>query len=171
MPLKKPVEVPKLPKTRKKNAETAKKAIPAKKSDKIEYVCFPFFKFDDVLGKQYTAIRIQTINEFTSFAYELSISASLDKNVIDIVILGLQTKMNYLPKVEPARADALFDNLTGDFTVNVIKQDGSINSAEFHFNIYKKEIILTKKFLPEKKNNRLFCDFAVDEALFSFVKE
>lgn len=171
MPLKKPSEVPKLPKTRKKSAETAKKAIPAKKSDKIEYICFPFFRFDEVLGKEFTAVRIQTISEFTSFAYELSLNSSLEKNVIDIVILGLQTKMNFLPKVEPARADVLFDNLTGDYTINVIKQDGSINSALFHFNIYKKEILLVNKFMPEKKNNRLFCDFAIDESLFSFSRE
>lgn len=171
MPLKKPNEVPKLPKTRKKSAEAAKKAIPAKKADKIEYICYPLFRFDEVLAKQFTIIRIQTLSEFTSFAYELSISSEIQKNEIDIILLGLQTRMNYLPKVEPARAEALFDNLTGDYTVNVIKQDGSMNSAVFHFNIFKKEIVLVKKFLPEKKNNRLFCDFAVDEALFSFPKE
>jgi len=52
--------------------------------------------------------------------------------------------------------------------VNVIKQDGSMNTAVFEFNYFKREIKLVKSFVPEKKNNRMFCEFLVSEKNFSF---
>lgn len=171
MPLKKPADVPKVPKTRKKNPETAKSAIPQKKEDKIEYTCSAIFLADSLRRKQYNAFRIRTVAVFTSFAYEVSIDTHIDKHTIDLTILGLQTRTNYLPKTEPAMTDVLFENLLGQYTVNLIKQDGSINSAVYDFNIFKKEIKLIKKFMPEKKNNRLFCDFDVSESEYSFLSE
>jgi len=172
MPLKKPTDVPKLPKTRKKNPESLKEAIPQKKEDKIEYVCIAGFTADELIHKQYTLLRIETVAVFTSFAYEVSIDAHVHKNVIDITIMGLQTKTNYVPKLEAAKAELLLENLTGEYTVNVIKQDGSINSAVYDFNVYKKEIKLKKVFIPEKENNRKFCDFVVaEQSSFIFLPD
>ena len=72
MPLKKPKDLPKIPKTRKKKAEAAIAAIPQKKADKLEYFCKAFYEYDDVLKQQFAVLSIQTIVEFTSFAYEIS---------------------------------------------------------------------------------------------------
>ncbi|HEX2961640.1 MAG: hypothetical protein ACM3UR_01860 [Bacteroidota bacterium] len=173
MPLKKPEDIPKIPKTRKKRPEAAKAAIPQKKEDKIEYVCKPAFKYDETLRKLFYLVRLETIAEFTSFAYEISVDSHIDRKEreIEITILGLQTNMSYLPNIARAKADCLFEDLIGEYTVHVIKQDGAINSAVFNFNIYKKEIKLVEKFMPPKKNNRLFCDFEVDESEFSFPQE
>jgi len=168
LPLKKPKDLPKLPKTRKKNIEAAKRAIPAPKEDKIEYQCLAFFKFDSTLNKEFCCFRIQTVAEFTSFAYEVSLASQVERNVIDIIILGLQAKINYLPHVSVAMTDVNLDRLNGEYTVNVIKQDGSMNTAVFEFNYFKREIRLAKSFIPEKKNNRLFCEFIVSEKDFSF---
>ena len=63
----------------------------------------------------------------------------------------------------------VFEDLIGEHTVNVLKQDGCINSALFNFNIYNRTIDLVQEFLPEKKNNRLFCKFEVAEDEFSFA--
>jgi hypothetical protein len=166
--LKKPKDYPKLPKTRKKNIEAAKLAIPQKKEDKIEYKCMAFFKFDNIKNKEYCTIRIQTIAEFTSFAYEISVASMITKDVIDVSILGLHAKINYLPRIENANTDLDFENLYGEYTVNIIKQDGSINSAVLDFNIFKREIKLIKTFIPEKKNNRHFCEFEISQKDFSF---
>ena len=141
MPLKKPKDYPKLPKTRKKNIEAAKDAIPQKKEDKIEYICSAFFKYDSMVNKQFCTLRLQTIVEFTSFTYEISVASRITKNIIDITLLGLRAKINYLPQVEVAKTDLDFENLYGEYTVNIIKQDGSINSAVFNFNIYSGQII------------------------------
>jgi hypothetical protein len=62
----------------------------------------------------------------------------------------------------------LFEDLIGDFTVNVVKQDGAVNTGEYYFNIYKKEIVLKEQYKPKKKNNRLFCKFSVAVDEFSF---
>ncbi len=168
MPLKKPKEVPKIPKTRKKKPHAALTAIPAKKPDKLEYICKAFYKYDQSTKKQFCVFAIETVVEFTSFAYEVSVEALKEKNVIDFVLTGLKAKTNVVPLIQPARTELLFQDLIGDYTVNVVKQDGAINTAEYHFNIFKKEIVLLNQYKPKKKNNRLFCKFEVAEEEFSF---
>lgn len=172
MPLKKPNEIPKIPKTRKKKAQAAIEAIPpAKKPNKIEYVCKAYFNFDKTLKKQFTVISIETVVEFTSFAYEISLDYHQEKDDIYFVLMGLKAKTNQVPAVQPAVTKVSFEDLIGEYTVNIVKQDGSMNSGVFKFNTFSKEIKLLKEFVPEKENNRLFCKFQVDESLFSFDEE
>jgi hypothetical protein len=168
MPLKKPIEAPKIPKTRKKTTETLKNAIPSQKEGAIEYICKAYFNYDKVLRKQTCNISIETVKEFTVLNYILSTDVKKTKNVIDISILGLNTTQSYLTLVQPAKAELFFEDIFGKHTINVIKQDGSINSAIFDFNIYKKEIKLVEQFLPQKKNNKKFCEFSVSELDFTF---
>jgi len=168
--LRKPKSIPKIPKTRKKKIHTALSAIPTKKPDKLEYICKAFYKYDDTVKKQYSVFALETVAEFTSFSYEVSVEIFKEKNTINLVIMGLKAKLNSVPQIMPARKEILFEDLIGDYLVNVVKQDGAINSAEFHLNIYKKEILLKKEFKPKKKNNRLFCKFKVVEEDFSFPK-
>lgn len=168
MPLKKPKELPKIPKTRKKKPHAALLAVPEKKSDKLEYICKAFYKYDQSKKKQFCVFAIETIVEFTSFAYEVSVEVIQEKNVLDFVLMGLRAKPNVVPLVQPARTEIFFEDLIGDYTANVVKQDGAINTGEFHFNIFKKEIILIKQYKPKKKNNRLFCQFEIAEEEFSF---
>ncbi len=171
MSLKKPTSIPKIPKTRKKKAHTALAAIPTKKPDKIEYLCKAFYKYDDIAGKQYCVFAVETIVEFTSFSYEVSIDVIKEKNIFNFVLMGLKAKTNVVPLVQPARTELCFQDLVGDYVVNVVKQDGAVNTGEFHFNIYKKEILLTKQYKPKKKNNRLFCQFEVAEEEFTFSEK
>lgn len=168
MPLKKPASVPKIPKARNKNAEAAWNAIPEKKPDKIEFICFASFFYDSVQKKQYYAITVETIAQFQSFSYEISVDVRREKNDLIITLMGLKTKNNYAPKIAPARTKVLFEDLFGEYKVHVVKQDGSINSARFNFNIYKKEILLLETYLMDKKNNRNFCEFKVNDSEFNF---
>ena len=171
MSLKKPSILPKIPKTRKKKAHTALAAIPTKKPDKLEYLCKAFYKYDEVKRKQFCVFAIETVVEFTSFSYEVSVDIIHEKNVINFILMGLKANMNVIPLVQPARTELLFQDLIGDYVVNVVKQDGAINTGEYHFNIFKKEILLTKEYKPKKKNNRLFCKFEVDNNNFSFPEK
>jgi hypothetical protein len=166
--LRKLKDLPKIPKTRKKKALTALNAIPLKKPDKLEYVCKAFYKYDESVGKQYCVFVIETVVEFTSFSYEVSVDILHEKNEFNFILMGLKAKTNVIPLVQPARTEILFEELVGDYIVNVVKQDGAINTGEYHFNIFKKEILLTKQYKPKKKNNRRFCTFAVAEEEFSF---
>ncbi|OGU57553.1 MAG: hypothetical protein A2V66_11145 [Ignavibacteria bacterium RBG_13_36_8] len=168
MPLKKPTALPKIPKTRKKKAQSALKAIPQKKPDKIEYYCKALFKYDEKKDLQFCVFAIETVAEFISFVYEVSVDVVKEKKEIFIVLMGLRAMPNLAPKVQPARTEINFEDLLGEYRVNVVKQDGSINSAIYKFNIYKKEILLLDEFKPKKKNNRLFCKFLVADEEFSF---
>ncbi len=170
MPLKNPKEMPKIPKTRKKKAESAIKAIPDPKPDKMEYFCKTFFRYDSTKKKQFYIISVETISEFTSFAYELNLEILHDKREIFIVLMGISAKPNMVPNVQPALTEIEFEDLMGEYTVNVVKQDGAINSAVFNYNIFSKEIRIEKEFMPDKKNNRLFCKFGVEKDKFSFPK-
>jgi len=103
--------------------------------------------------------------------YKISTPSRKEKNEIDISVLGLSAQNDYLVKAQPATAEIDFEDLFGEYTVNIIKQDGSINSAVLNFNIFKKEIELLKEFLPAKKNNGKFCTFEIEKSLFTFSSE
>lgn len=171
MPLRKPKDIPKIPKTRKKKAYAALDAIPSKKPDKQEFICKIYYKYDSKIKKQFVAFLIETVVEFTAFAYEVSVDVIKEKNVIYLVIMGLKAKMDSVPQIMPAQSENLFEDLFGDYTINVVKQDGAINSAEININTINKSIKLVKAFLPKKKNNRHFCEFMIDEDKFTFPEK
>ncbi|MFA4923357.1 MAG: hypothetical protein WC557_04110 [Ignavibacteriaceae bacterium] len=161
-------EMPTVSKPRKKTVTRIKQATPQKKDSLVEYVVNVFFKYDPALKKQFSVVTLSTVKLFTSLSYEISVDVQKGKNSIDISILGLNTRQSYYVSPNPATTELLFENLFGKYTVNVIKQDGSINSAIFDFNIYKKTIKLSEINLPKKKNNRVFTRFEVATGSFSF---
>ena len=168
MPLKNPKDLPKIPKTRKKKAFNAIEAIPDPKPDKHEYNCKAFYHFDESSQNQLCVFRIETVAEFTSFVYEVAVDIVQEKREFYLVLMGLKAKANAIPGVEPAITDITFRDLVGEYQINIVKQDGAINSAVYKFNPFKKEILLVKEYKPKKKNNRLFCKFNIAEELFTF---
>ncbi len=170
MPLKQPKSIPKLPKTRKKTIDALKKSTPLKKKGEVEYVINFYFKYDKVQGKQFYVVRINTVKEFSNLNYGIAVDVRKKKEVIDISLLGLNMRQSYLVNPQPAFTDLMFEDLYGQFQVNLIKQDGSINTADVDFNVFKKEIKIVKDFVPAKKNNGRFCTFMVDENSFTFEK-
>ncbi len=171
MPLRKPKDIPKIPKTRKKKAHAALDAIPSKKPDKQEFVCKIYFKYDAKIKKQFVSFLIETVVEFTAFAYEVSVDVIKEKNVINLIIMGLKAKMDSVPQIMPAQCENFFEDLFGDYTINVVKQDGAVNSVEIKINSINKSIEIIKKYLPKKKNNRNFCEFVIDEDKFTFPEK
>ncbi|MFA7288539.1 MAG: hypothetical protein WC055_06625 [Melioribacteraceae bacterium] len=168
MPLKKPVDFPKLVKVREKKGISVLDAIPTKKPDKKEYLVRGFFRYEPIIKKQFLVFAVETITEFTSFAYEISLETFKENGEFYIVLMGLKAKTNIIPRVMPARTEIKLEELNGDFKINVLKKDGAINSAYFYANIFNKELILKEKWVAKKKNNRFFCDFEVANKEFSF---
>lgn len=169
MPLKQPKSIPKLPKTRKKSIDALKKSTPLKKKGEIEYNVFFTFKFDKLKNKQFYIIKIETVKEFSNLNYGIAVDMRKKKEVIDISLLGLTMKQSYLVVPQPAFVELMFEDLYGQFQINLIKQDGSINSAEVEFNVFKKEIKILKDIVPVKKNNGRFCSFLVNKENHSFI--
>lgn len=168
MPLKKPNKIPKIPKTRKKKTEAALAAIPAPKPDKVEYRCKAAFKYDSVEQKQLSAFIIETAVEFTSFVYEISVEVVKEKREILILLLGLKSQTNLAPRVQPARTEVFFEDLIGEYKIKIVKQDGCINEANMYFDKFNKNIKLLETYIPEKENNRRFCEFLVAVEEFEF---
>lgn len=162
MPLKKPKSVPKIAKARKKTIEKMKEAVPIKKESEIEYNCLISFKYNPQKKIQQYTFALETAKLFSNMNYSITTEYKKDKKVIDISILGLTPKQTYFTEPGPAFSEILLEDLYGEYTVNVIKKDGSINSAVVDFNVFKKEIKLIKEFLPPKKNNRKFCAFIIN---------
>lgn len=171
MALKKPKEVPQISKAREKKIDKLKKVTPTKKKTEIEFNCKIYFHKDGINGKQKYRFEVETLKIFSFLNYKLTVQARKEKKVIDISLLGLTALNDYMAKVQPANVEIDFEELFGDYTVNVIKQDGSINSTLVNFNIYKKEIEIIKEFLLEKKNNSKFCMFEIDKDNFTYSKE
>jgi len=170
MPLKKPNEIPKIPKTRRKSISALKKAIPLKKKTEIEFEVRFFFKYDGALRKQFYVIFINTIKEFSYLNYEVAVEVARNKDVIDISLQGLNMKHSYLVEPRSAYKELLFEDLYGEYTINLIKQDGSINTAILNFNIFRKEMVLVAEKIPSKKNNSRFCTFIIEKEYFTFQK-
>lgn len=168
MPLKNPKIIPGIPRTRKKIISKIKEATPREKKSEIEYLCRVYFSADQAKEIQKYCITLSTVRQFSVLNYEISVKALKMKNTIDISILGLQIEADYINKSGSAECDIYFDNLYGEYNINIIKQDGSINSAIIDFNIFKKQIKLVKIFLPVKKNNRRFCNFEVANDRFTY---
>lgn len=169
MSLKKPKLVLKNVKARKKTIDKLKEVVPVKEEVEIEYNCKISFgnpslrdKFNPLKKVQQYAFTLETEKLFSSMNYGITTESRKDKKVIDISILGLSPRQTYFTEVGPAKNEVFFEDLYGEYTVNIIKKDGSINSAVVDFNVFKNEIKLIKEFLPPKKNNRKFCTFLVD---------
>ncbi len=171
MALKKPKDIPQIPKAREKTIDKLKKSSPAKKKSEIEFNCKIYFHKDGINRKQKYRFCVETMKIFSFLNYKITAQSRKEKKIIDISLLGLTAINDYLAKVQPVTIEIDFEDLFGEYTINVFKQDGSISSALVNFNIYKKEIELVKEFLPEKKNNSKFCTFEIDKEKFTYSKE
>ncbi|OQY72510.1 MAG: hypothetical protein B6D45_09055 [Ignavibacteriales bacterium UTCHB3] len=145
-----------------------KSTTPVKTGDVIEYRAMVYYHYDEIKKKQFYVLTITTVKEFVFLNYLISVDVRKIKNVIDISLLGLNTQQSYYVQPGPARVDLYFEDLYGEHTFNVIKQDGSINSFTVDFNIYKKDIAVVGETIPEKKNNRHFCTFRLAPELNTF---
>lgn len=136
MPLKKPKSIPKIAKARKKTIDNLKAAVPQKKEAEIEYNCKIAFKFNPSKKVQQYTFLLETEKLFSNMHYEITTESKKNKKVIDISILGLSPKQTYFSEVGPAKSEVSFEDIYGEHTVNIIKKDGSINSAIVDFNVF-----------------------------------
>lgn len=148
-----------------------KEAASREKKSGIEYLCRAYFSTDQAKEVQKYCISLSTVRQFSVLNYEISVKAEKVKNSINISILGLHTKSDYVNVSGSADCVLCFENLYGRHIINIIKQDGSINSALIDFNIFKKQIELVKFFLPDKKNNKKFCNFEIANDKFTYSKK
>lgn len=146
-------------KTQNSSIDRSQSAVLMKKNNILEYNCFIYFSYDRSNKNQRYAIEIQTTQFFSVLNYSLTVSGKKNKNTIDINLLGLKAADNYITEPGPASNVIYFDELYGENTINIIKQDGSFNTAVINFNVFKKSIELLKEYSPESQAK--FCSFKV----------
>jgi hypothetical protein len=169
MSLKKSKTVPGITETKKMNSKKIKNAARDKKSHEIEYICNVYFSYNPLRKNQSYAVEIETTKLFSVLNYDLTVNSKKTRNIIDISLLGLKATNSYTNEAGPASNVIYFDELYGKHTINIIKQDGSINSAIFNFNIFKKSIELLEESPSGNKNNLRFCTFNVAEKKYTFA--
>jgi hypothetical protein len=75
-----------------------------------------------------TLIALKTVNEFTSFHYEIVVSPDITDHTITLKILGLRAPQITLPGSGPAHFESEHKNLSGRYTVIVSKLDHQENN-------------------------------------------
>jgi hypothetical protein len=130
-----------------------------KKDNVLEYNCLIYFSYDRQKKCQRYAIEIRTTQLFSVLNYRLTVSSKKNKNIIDIELLGLKAADNYINEPGPASTVIYFDELYGENTIKIIKQDGGYNAAVLNFNVFKKSIELLEEYTQE--NQARFCSFKV----------
>lgn len=134
----------------------------------LEYQVKLYFTYDKVRGLQNYVVELRTFRLFSNLNYSISTKMKKTKENIDIKITGLSTNNSFYSNSNAAISYLLFEDLYGKFNLRIIKQDGSVNSAEVTFNIYEKQIQLGEISFGTGDQKREFCQFIVDESLFSF---
>ena len=117
MSLKNQKAIPQIPKSRTKKISVIKESVPEKKESEVEYICEVYFTTDISKEKQLYCISLNTVRQFSNLNYEISVKTKKQKNLIDIIILGLKTKADYLNRSGSAVCEVVFENLYGKHTV------------------------------------------------------
>lgn len=134
----------------------------------LEYYVRFYFEFDKVTGRQYYTIALSTFRLFSQLNYSITTKIKKQKDQITINLLGLSTNNSYYTNSYSAVSFLRLEELFGDFTVNVVKQDGTINSALVSFNIFNKTIEIRSTSSGNEGQDRIFCQFETDNSQFTF---
>ncbi|MCK6614468.1 MAG: hypothetical protein L6Q47_09540 [Ignavibacteriaceae bacterium] len=134
----------------------------------LEYLIRFYFSFDKLTGKQYYIVEFSTFRLFSQLNYSITTKVKKQKDQITISLLGLSTNNSYYTNSYSAVSFLRFEDLFGDFTVNIVKQDGTVNSAQVAFNIYNKTIEIRSTSSGNQGTDRIFCQFETDNSQFTF---
>ncbi len=99
-----------------------------KKKRDPDYTLNIFHHYDERAKRQVVVFLVQTTKIFVSFRYEILLEDSLEGNVIDIKIVGLHVPELLMPQTGPARGRRDYENLSGDYTLHITKQDKTVNT-------------------------------------------
>jgi len=93
----------------------------------IEYRLLLTPRYDERLKKYLTHAAIRTVNEFSSFRYEIIVNPSVKGNLLGFHIQGLRAPQVTLPHSGPAMFECDFPDLDGTYDVVVTKLDHAEN--------------------------------------------
>ena len=99
----------------------------------IEYRLLIIQRFKEREGKTVTLVALRTVNEFTSFRYEIVAGLEVDGQKIRLKIHGLRAPQVTIPGTGPALFREEHEQLRGLYTVAVSKLDREENVFSVRF--------------------------------------
>ncbi len=123
----------------------------------IEYMLLMSPRYKEREKHAVTYVALRTVNEFSSFRYEIVVDPVIDGRTLRFNIHGLKAPQLTLPHAGPALYETEIPGLRGEYLVVVSKLDGEEN--EFSVRISDKEVLVEKS--PDKKFIDLVTDISV----------
>jgi len=124
----------------------------------IEYRLLLVPRYDERMKQYLTHATLRTVNEFSSFRYEIIVSPSVQGNLLGFHIQGLRAPQVTLPHSGPAIFEYDFPGLDGTYDVVITKLDHAEN--RFTVSISRSEV--TVKASPAQR----FIDIVTDKEEF-----
>ncbi len=114
-----------------------------------------FSKKSNQINKTWEAnIRLETIQEFINFQYELLVEEAANQFEIKLKILGINTPKLLIPGNGPAVFEKSYPQLSGEYRIEIANMDGIKNI--FKIKISKDKIRLLKNL------QKSFVDFIIE---------
>jgi hypothetical protein len=124
-----------------------KKGKRVKPKFSLEYLLLLVPRYKETEKKPVTHVALRTVNEFTSFRYEIVVAAELAGRTLRLNIHGLRAPQLTLPGTGPALFETEFEGLRGSYSIVISKLDREENIFTVGFS---PEGILVEKSPDEK---------------------
>ena len=118
-----------------------KRTVPKKLP--IEYILLITPRFDERTERTFFYVAVRTVQEFTSFRYELVVDHRVEERTMIFDIQGLRAPRVTLPGFGPATFESKHEKLSGPYDVVVNKLQKERNKFRIH--ITSKEVSLESK--------------------------
>lgn len=118
-------------------------------NNEILYVVYISTRFDEILKKYFTVFRIETIQEFQIYRYEIDVNVFKRQNRLVFRMRGLKASKILMPGGGRAFFEKEFEDLTGKYIVEIIGINKKINTFEIniHDDLIKISVLPKTSFL------------------------
>jgi hypothetical protein len=97
------------------------------KKTTFEYLLIVSQKYDELKKKQFSLFRLQTVQEFTNFRYELVVEEEIRPGEIKYKIVGIDTPQLLIPGGGNAFHEKSYTQLSGEYKIEIVNLDGISN--------------------------------------------
>lgn len=111
-----------------------------KKKHGPDYTLNIFYHYDEQTRRNVLVFLIQTTKIFVSFRYEILFENSIAGKEINLKITGLHVPELLMPQSGPARGRRDYEDLHGNYTLHVTKQDKTVNTFQIEITSSSVEI-------------------------------
>lgn len=126
---------------------------------RIEYELKGYFEYDQESKKDVCVFEIQTFKEFSTFKYNLILDIVKTSELLKINLLGISAPTILFPFSGKASAKIKLFDVSGNYSVQIVKQDGTSNVFEFRIDTDQENVLFIKEIISEKKKVKKFIQY------------